>query len=81
MAYAEYKPKKFQLSGLEGISDKTLEMHFGLYEGYVKNTNLLMEQISESAGKSRHRDKTRLMPNSRADSALSSAAWFTRILF
>lgn len=46
MAYAEYKPKKFQLSGLEGISDKTLEMHFGLYEGYVKNTNLLMEQIS-----------------------------------
>ena len=46
MAYAEYKPKKFQLSGLEGITDKTLEMHFGLYEGYVKNTNLLMEQIS-----------------------------------
>ena len=46
MAYAEYKAKKFQLSGLEGISDRTLEMHFGLYEGYVKNTNLLMEQIS-----------------------------------
>ena len=31
MAYADYKAKKFQLSGLQGISDKTLEMHFGLY--------------------------------------------------
>ena len=51
MAYADYKAKKFQLSGLEGISDKTLEMHFGLYEGYVKNTNLLMEQISAMSRK------------------------------
>jgi len=42
-----YKPKKFNLSGLQGISDKTLEMHFGLYEGYVKNTNLLTEQLQE----------------------------------
>jgi Fe-Mn family superoxide dismutase len=32
---------------LQGISDKTLEIHFGLYEGYVKNTNLLNEQISQ----------------------------------
>ena len=51
MAYADYKAKKFQLSGLEGISDKTLDMHFGLYEGYVKNTNLLMEQISAMSRK------------------------------
>jgi Fe-Mn family superoxide dismutase len=42
-----YKPKKFNLSGLKGISDKTLEMHFGLYEGYVKNTNLLTEQLMD----------------------------------
>jgi Fe-Mn family superoxide dismutase len=42
-----YKPKTFNLSGLKGISDQTLEMHFGLYEGYVKNTNLLTEQVSE----------------------------------
>ena len=34
-----YKPRQFDLSGLVGISDKTLEMHFKLYEGYVKNTN------------------------------------------
>src|SRR5439155_10955365 len=42
-----YKPKSFNLSGFNGISDQTLEMHFGLYEGYVKNTNLLTEQLAE----------------------------------
>ena len=47
MAQTSYKAKQFKLSGLQGISDETLKMHFALYEGYVKNTNLLMEQISE----------------------------------
>jgi Fe-Mn family superoxide dismutase len=42
-----YAPKKWDLAGLQGISDKTLETHFGLYEGYVKNTNLLNEQLAE----------------------------------
>lgn len=48
-----YTPKKWQLSGLQGISDETLQIHFGLYEGYVKNTNTLNERISElrKAGK------------------------------
>lgn len=46
MAQSSYKAKQFDLSGLKGISDETLKMHFGLYEGYVKNSNLLMEQIS-----------------------------------
>ncbi len=41
-----YKPKTFNLSGLAGISDKTLEMHFKLYEGYVTNTNTLTEKIA-----------------------------------
>ena len=41
-----YKPKTFNLSGLTGISDKTLEMHFKLYEGYVSNTNTLTERIA-----------------------------------
>lgn len=41
-----YQAKKWDLAGLNGISDKTLEVHFGLYEGYVKNTNLLREQIA-----------------------------------
>ncbi len=42
-----YQAKQFNLSGLTGISDETLEMHFKLYEGYVKQTNLLTERISE----------------------------------
>src|SRR6186713_1271726 len=42
-----YKPKQFPLSGLQGISDKTLEMHFKLYEGYVKAVNELNEKISD----------------------------------
>jgi Fe-Mn family superoxide dismutase len=41
-----YQPKQFALSGLNGISDKTLEMHFKLYEGYVKETNNLSEHIA-----------------------------------
>jgi Fe-Mn family superoxide dismutase len=42
-----YTPKKWDLSGLQGISDETLQIHFGLYEGYVKNTNTLNERIAE----------------------------------
>ena len=48
-----YAPKKWDLAGLQGISDETLQIHFGLYEGYVKNTNLLNERLGElrQAGK------------------------------
>ncbi|HZV76479.1 MAG TPA: Fe-Mn family superoxide dismutase [Candidatus Babeliales bacterium] len=42
-----YAPKKWELHGLNGISDVTLEIHFGLYEGYVKNANLLNERLAE----------------------------------
>jgi len=34
-----YKPRNFPLSGLTGISDRTLEMHF--------ETNLLTERLAE----------------------------------
>ena len=44
---SSYKAREFDLSGLQGISDKTLEMHFKLYEGYVKETNNLNDKISE----------------------------------
>jgi Fe-Mn family superoxide dismutase len=40
-----YKARQFKLSGLNGISDRTLEMHFKLYEGYVKETNRLNEEM------------------------------------
>jgi superoxide dismutase len=46
MDHMTYQAKSFNLSGLKGISDKTLEMHFKLYEGYVKETNRLNEKIS-----------------------------------
>jgi superoxide dismutase, Fe-Mn family len=44
---ASYQARQFNLSGLKGISDKTLEMHFKLYEGYVKETNNLTGRINE----------------------------------
>src|SRR5512139_2912334 len=48
-AYGErvYRIKTFNLSGLQGISDRTLETHFKLYEGYVKQTNHLNERLAE----------------------------------
>ena len=42
-----YNARQFNLSGLKGISDQTLEMHFKLYEGYVKETNNLTTRIGE----------------------------------
>jgi Fe-Mn family superoxide dismutase len=42
-----YNARQFNLSGLNGISDETLEMHFKLYEGYVKETNKLTEAITK----------------------------------
>src|SRR6187455_3019726 len=44
---SSYKAREFNLSGLNGISDETLEMHFKLYEGYVKETNNLTERIAK----------------------------------
>ena len=41
-----YKAKQLNLSGLQGISDKTLEAHFKLYEGYVKGVNELNDKIA-----------------------------------
>jgi superoxide dismutase, Fe-Mn family len=46
-ATKSYTPKKWDLSGLQGISDDTLQIHFGLYEGYVKNTNLIGERLAD----------------------------------
>ena len=42
-----YEARKFDLKGLQGISDETLELHFKLYAGYVKGTNTLNERIEE----------------------------------
>lgn len=39
-----YHAKQFHPSGLAGISDQTLALHFKLYEGYVNETNRLVEK-------------------------------------
>jgi len=44
-----YAPKKFEhLKGTPGFSDKAFETHFALYEGYVKNTNSLLEKLQKN---------------------------------
>lgn len=42
-----YSPKKFTFNTLEGISQKQLDVHIKLYEGYVKFINVLDEKQSE----------------------------------
>ena len=42
-----YNARHFDLSGLKGISDATLEQHFKLYEGYVTQTNALNAKLAE----------------------------------
>jgi len=43
----EYKEQQFNLSHLEGISEKQIKVHIGLYSGYVKHVNLIREKIQE----------------------------------
>lgn len=40
-----YTPKKFALGELQGLSQKQLDVHLALYEGYVKHVNLIHEKI------------------------------------
>jgi len=43
-----YTAKDFShLLGMPGFSDNTLDMHFKLYQGYVKNTNLLLKILDQ----------------------------------
>lgn len=41
-----YTPRTFNLGTLEGLSEKQIKVHLGLYEGYVKHVNVLREQIA-----------------------------------
>ena len=38
-----------KLKGMQGFSDKALDLHLTLYQGYVKNTNLLWEELQKLA--------------------------------
>lgn len=43
--HTTYTAKNYNLKGLAGLSDKQIEVHLGLYAGYVKNVNLLLEKL------------------------------------
>jgi superoxide dismutase, Fe-Mn family len=46
-----YAPKDFsKVRGLAGLSDKQIEEHLKLYEGYVKRTNALTEKLYAMCG-------------------------------
>ncbi|AEB09551.1 superoxide dismutase [Desulfobacca acetoxidans] len=45
-----YQAKDFsRLRGMKGFSDQALELHFVLYQGYVKNTNAMLETLAQIA--------------------------------
>jgi superoxide dismutase, Fe-Mn family len=48
-APAHYEAKKYDFSRVEGLSERALELHRGLYEGYVKETNALLPFVYPEA--------------------------------
>ena len=44
-----YEAKTFNIPKLEGISEKSVEEHLGLYAGYVKNFNVISTKLVEYA--------------------------------
>lgn len=49
-----YKVKDYShLLGMEGFSNRLLKNHFTLYEGYVKNTNLLLTTLEDMIAEGR----------------------------
>lgn len=43
----KFEERKFNISPLKGISEKTIEEHLKLYQGYVKNANSILEKLPE----------------------------------
>lgn len=43
-----YKEKSFDLPTLDGISDEQIEVHLGLYSGYVTHVNTLIERLNDA---------------------------------
>jgi len=41
----QYQEKKFNLQGIDGLSERQISEHLKLYAGYVKNCNLLWSEI------------------------------------
>jgi superoxide dismutase, Fe-Mn family len=47
LAANKYQVKNFDhiIGKIEGVDDSLLKMHFKLYEGYVNNTNLILDKL------------------------------------
>lgn len=43
----KFEAKQFDLKNLEGLSEKNIETHLKLYQGYVTHTNLILDLIEE----------------------------------
>ena len=41
----KYEPKQFNIGELKGLSKESIEEHFKLYEGYIKHTNLILDEL------------------------------------
>ena len=51
-----YQAKDYSaILGMPGISDETLTNHFKLYQGYVKNTNMLLETTAQLASEGKEK--------------------------
>lgn len=44
-----------RILGMDGISDETLQNHFKLYQGYVTNTNTLLEKTGQLANEGKEK--------------------------
>lgn len=42
-----YEEQKFNIPSLDGLSEKQVDEHLKLYSGYVKNINMMEEQLEE----------------------------------
>jgi Fe-Mn family superoxide dismutase len=47
LATRQYEVRRFDLKGLENVSDPQIETHLELYAGYVRSTNALNEQLAD----------------------------------
>lgn len=42
----KYESRTFSIPSLDGISQESIDLHLGLYQGYVKHVNLIHEKIA-----------------------------------
>lgn len=45
--FQKFIDKKFDIAAINGISTKTITEHLGLYAGYIKHANIIIEKVQE----------------------------------